>query len=71
MTPIVLKLEEVVKQYAFKVKQQQQAINLDHEVEHSYWPHPAKTISIQEVENYEAKVLTPMELSSKKGLGRG
>ena len=44
MTPIVLKLEEVVKQYTLKVKQQQQAINLDHDVEHKYWPHPAKVI---------------------------
>jgi hypothetical protein len=47
MTPIVLKLEEVVKQYTFKVKQQQQAINLNHDIEHRYWPQPAKVISIQ------------------------
>jgi len=53
MTPIVLKLEEVVKQYTLKVMQQQQAINQDHDVEHKYWSHPAKVISIQEVENYE------------------
>jgi len=44
MTPIVLKLEVV--EYTLKVKQHQQAINLDHDVELKYWPHPAKVISI-------------------------
>jgi len=69
MTPIVLKLEEVVKQYTLKVKQQQQAINLDHDVEHKYWPHPAKVISIQEVENYEEATISAYTDGSK-GLGR-
>jgi len=61
---------EVVKQYTLQVKQQQQAINLDHDLEHKYWPHPAKVISIQEVENYEeATVSAYADWSSKKGLG--
>jgi len=33
-TPIILKFEEVVKQYTFRNKQQQQAINLDYEIEY-------------------------------------
>ena len=40
MTPIILKLEEIVKLYTFKEKQNQQAINLDYDVEHRHWPHP-------------------------------
>ena len=73
MTPIVLKLEEVVKQYTLKVKQQQQAINLDHDVEHKYWPHPAKVISIQEVENYEEATISVYTDGRKfqKGVGSG
>jgi len=47
-TPNILKLEEVVKQYTFRDKQQQQTINLDYEVEYRLWPHPAKSISIIE-----------------------
>jgi hypothetical protein len=47
--PIILKLEEVVKQYTFRDKQQQKAINLDHDVEHRHWPHPVKAVSIIEI----------------------
>jgi ribonuclease HI len=73
MTPIVLKLEEVVEQYTFKAKQQQQAINLDHDVEHRYWSHPAKVISIQEVENYEEATISTYKDGSKfqKVVGSG
>jgi len=52
-TPIILKLEELVKQYTFRDKQQQQAINLDYEVEYRLWPHPAKSISIIETGAHE------------------
>jgi hypothetical protein len=53
MTPVILKLEEVVKQNAFRDKQQQQAINLDYDVEHRIWPHPARVVSIKEIETHE------------------
>jgi hypothetical protein len=66
-------MEEVVKQYTFKVKQQQQAINLDHDVEHRYWPHPAKVILIQEVENYKEATVSAYTDGSKfqKVVGSG
>jgi len=53
MTPIILKLEELIKQYTFRDKQHQQDEILDHDLEHSHWPHPAKAISITEIENHE------------------
>jgi len=43
----------VFKQYTFRDKQQQQAINLDYEVEYRLWPHPAKAISIIETGAHE------------------
>jgi hypothetical protein len=58
MTPIILKLEEVVKKYTFRDKQQQQAINLDYDVEHRHWPHPAKVVSIKEIETHEEATIS-------------
>ena len=71
MTPIVLKLEVV--EYTLKVKQHQQAINLDHDVVHKYWPHLAKVITNQEVENYEEATISAYTDGSKfqKGVGSG
>jgi hypothetical protein len=40
MKPIIIKIEEVVKQYEFKERQQKQDLHLDHEVEHRHWPDP-------------------------------
>ena len=55
------------------MKQQQQAIKLDHNVEYNSWPHPAKVISIQEVENYEEATISAYTEGSKfqKGIGSG
>jgi hypothetical protein len=50
MKPIIIKLEEIVKQCEFKERQHQQESYLDHEVEHCHWPHPATAIPIKEIE---------------------
>jgi len=64
-TPIILKLEKVVKQFTFRDKQQQQAINLDYEVEYKLWPHPAKTISIIETGTHEEAAICAYTDESK------
>ena len=73
MTPIVLKLEEVFKQYTFRDKQQQQHKNLDHDVEHRLWPHPAKAISITEIESHEDSTISTYTDGSKyqRSVGSG
>jgi ribonuclease HI len=73
MTPITLKLEEVVKQYIFKEKQHQQALNLDYDMEHRHWPHLAKAVSIKEVETQEEATISAYTDGSKtqRGVGSG
>jgi hypothetical protein len=73
MTPIILKLKEVVNQYTFRDKQQQQAINLDYDVEHRHWPHPAKVISIKEIGTHEEATISAYTDGSKyqRGVGSG
>jgi len=72
MTPTILKLEEVVKQYTFKDKQQHQAINLDYDVEHRYWPHLAKVVSIKEIETHEATISAYTDGNKyQRGVGSG
>jgi len=64
-THIILKLEEVVKQYTFRGKQQQQAINLDYEVEYRPWLHPAKALSIIETGAHEEAAICAYTDGSK------
>jgi len=73
MTPIILKLEEVVKQYTFRDKQQQQGGNLDHDVEYKKWMHPAKVIPIKEAETHDEATITAYTDGSKhqRGVGSG
>jgi ribonuclease HI len=73
MTPIILKLEEVVKQCTFKEKQHQQVINLDYDVEHRHWPHPAKVVTIKEAETHEEATMSAYTDGSKyqRGVGSG
>jgi hypothetical protein len=49
MKPIIIKIEETVKQYESKERQHQRDLYLDHEVEHRHWPHPATAVSIREI----------------------
>jgi ribonuclease HI len=57
MTPIIIKLEEVVKRYNIKGKSGNRTFELDYDVELKYWPHPADVVTIKEVvSNEEASV---------------
>ena len=73
MTPIILKLEEVVKRHSLKGKPHHQAINLDHDVEYKHWPHPAKAVTIKEVEDHEEAAVHAYTNGSKyeRGVGSG
>jgi ribonuclease HI len=73
MTPIILKLEEVVKQYSFREKQLNQDTTNDHEVEYKLWPHTARTATITEIENHEEASVSANTDGSKyqRGVGSG
>jgi len=73
MTPIITKLAEVVKQYSFREKQQNQGINIDHDVEYRLWPHPARVATIIEIESHEEATISAYTDGSKyqKGVGSG
>jgi hypothetical protein len=53
MTPIILKLAEVVKHYSFREKQQNLDINNDQDVDNRLWPHPSRSTTITEIETRE------------------
>jgi len=55
MTPIIIKLEEVVKCYKIKEKLGNSTIELDQD-QFTYWPHPAEAVTIEAVGNEEASV---------------
>jgi len=73
MIPIITKLAEVVKQYSFREKQQNQGINIDHDVEYRLWPHPARVATIIEIESHEEATISAYTDGSKyqKGVGSG
>ena len=52
MKPIIIKIEEIVKQYIFKERQHQRDFYLDHEVEYRHWPHPATAVINQRNRNH-------------------
>ena len=47
MKPIIIKIEEIVKQHEFKGRQPQREDHLDHEVEYRHWPHSATAVTIK------------------------
>ena len=65
MKPINLKIEEIVKQYGFKEKQNQLDSKRDLEVEYRHWPHPAVAISIKEIETNEETTISAYTDGSK------
>ena len=73
MTPIILKLEETFQRYTLKEKPNKQEINLDYNVEHRHWPHPAKAVTIKKVENHEETTIRAYTDGSKyqRGVGSG
>jgi hypothetical protein len=73
MFPITLKLEETVTQYTFRDMQQQQAMNLDQDVEYRHWPHLTKAISIEETQSHKEATISSYKAGSKyqEGVGSG
>jgi ribonuclease HI len=71
-TPIIIKLEEVVKRYKIKLKLGNSTIELDQDVEFKYWPHPAEAVTIEVVGNEEASVHAYTDGSKhNQGVGSG
>jgi hypothetical protein len=72
-TPIIFKLEEIVKRYNTKKRRSNILMELDHEVEYKYWPHPADTVTIEEVVSDEEATLQAFTDGSKQehGVGAG
>jgi len=64
-TPIIIKLEEIVKRYNTKKRRSNILMELDHEVEYKYWPHPADTVTIEEVVGDEEATLQAFTDGSK------
>ena len=71
MTPIIIKLEEIVKRYNTKKRRSNSLMELDHEVEYKYWPHPADTVTIEEVVSDEEATLQVFTDGSKQEQGVG
>jgi len=73
MTPIIIKLEETVKRYNTKKRKSNSFMELDHEVEYKYCPHPADAVTIEEVVRDEEATLQAFTDGSKqeKGVGAG
>jgi len=69
MTPIIPKLAEIVKQYSFRGKQQNQDINIDQDIEYRLWPHPARAVTIKEIETNEEATISHIltEANIKEG----
>ena len=72
MKPIIIKIEETVKQHEFKGRQPQQEDHLDHEVEYRHWPHPATAVTIIEIDTPEESTIAAYTDGSKsEGVGAG
>ena len=65
MTPIILKLEEVVKQYSFREKQHHEVTNIDYDVEYRQWPHLVRAGTITEIETHEEATISVYTDGSK------
>ena len=73
MTPIIIKLEEMVKRFNIKRRLGNRTLELDYGEELKYWPHPADAVTIKEVAgNEEASVQANTDGSKHdKGVGPG
>jgi len=71
MTPINIKLEEVVKRYNINKKTGSHTFVLDSAVELKHWLHPADTVTIKEVAGNEEASVQAYTDGSKHGQGVG
>jgi hypothetical protein len=72
-TPIIIKLEEVVKRYKIKEKSGNRTMEMDHDVEFKYCPHPPDAVTIDEVVGKEEASVHAYTHGSKhdQGVGSG
>ena len=70
-TPIIIKLEEIVKRHNTKERKANCSMELDHEVEYKYWPHPADTVTIEEVVSDEEATIQTFTDRNKQEQGVG
>ena len=47
--PIIMKIDEIAKRYNTKNRKSESLMELDHEVEYKYLPHPADVEKMEEV----------------------
>ena len=73
MKPIIIKIEEIVKQHEFKEWQPHREEYLDHDVEYRHWPHPATAVTIKEIDTPEESTISAYTDGSKseEGVGAG
>jgi hypothetical protein len=72
-TPIIIKTEEVVKQYNVRKGKGSQTQLIDRELELENWPHPADAVKIIEVDEYQDHAIQAYTDGSKneQGVGSG
>jgi hypothetical protein len=72
-TPIIIKTEELVKQYFPRKGKGAQTQSIYLEVERKNWPHPADAVAFIEVEEYDEKTIQIYTDGSKneQGVGAG
>ena len=56
-TPIIIRMEEAVKQYFLRKGKGAQTQSIDLDVERKNWPHPADVFKIIEVKEYDGKTI--------------
>jgi hypothetical protein len=71
MTPIILKLQEVVRRNTINRGWGNCKIDLDHDVEFKYWPQPAEVVTIKEVVGYDETSVQAYTDGSKHNNGVG
>jgi ribonuclease HI len=71
MTPIIIKLAEVLKRYNIKEKMVSRSFELDSDEELKYWLHPADAVTIKEVAGNEETSVQPYTDGSKHHQGVG
>ena len=71
MTPITIKLVEIVKRYNTKKRKNIGLREVDHEVEYKYWRHPADAESIVEVIGEATLQAYTDGSKQEKGIGAG
>ena len=71
MTPIIIKLEEIVKRCKEKERAENSKTEMDLEVEFKSWPHPVDAVIIEEVESEEDATIPAYTDGSKRDQGVG